>query len=302
MSQIPNVHRWERLEGAGGSPCISGGDFLTCKVNFGNTTALLQHRMTLLSGSDFDVQVDWDVSPSADNGIGGWGVFLEARHLDDDNNRLRIYQRGNDTTYIEQAYIGGVLTQTAVGNAQPSGSFRITRFGNKWQSYYKNTGGTWSQMASSSNIGFDEAEIRIYLQNWSSKPTVVGYFDNFILNSGEYLCPESSSSSSVSSSSSSSRSSSSESFSSSSESSSSVSSSSSSVSSSSSSSSLSASLSSSSSSSSSSESSSSLSSSSSSTSSSSSSSESIPEFGRITDDDESRLTDDGEIRVTDEFV
>ena len=142
MSQIPNVHRWLRIEGASGTPFISGGDFLTMRVNNNNDVALLQHRMSILSGSDFDVHVNWDISPSADNGIGGWGIFFEARYINDDDNRLRIYQRGNDTTYIEQAYIDGVLTQTAVGNSQPSGSFRINRVGKKWQSYYKNTGGS----------------------------------------------------------------------------------------------------------------------------------------------------------------
>ena len=85
--------------------------------------------MTVLSGSDFGVQVDWDITPSANNGIAGWGVFLETRYLSDNNNRLRIYQNGADTTYIEQIYKLGVLNQVAVSNNTVTGKFRIiTRF------------------------------------------------------------------------------------------------------------------------------------------------------------------------------
>ena len=198
MAQQPNVHRWVKLEGAAGTPAISGSDNLTVKVNFTKNTSLLQHRATIISGGDFDVQVDWDISPSANNGIGGWGVFLEARYIGDDDNRLRIYQSGANTTYIEQSYIDGSLTQTAVSNNAPSGAFRITRIGKTWQGYYKNLSLNWSQVGESNDIGRDAVEFRIYLQNWTVKPNITAYFDNFILNSGDYLCASSSSSSSSS--------------------------------------------------------------------------------------------------------
>jgi hypothetical protein len=88
--------------------------------------ALIQHRATIVSGGDFDVQMEWDISPSANNGIGGWGVFFEARHVGDDDNKLQIYQSGADTTYIERVYISGdPLLQTAVGNNSPSGALEL---------------------------------------------------------------------------------------------------------------------------------------------------------------------------------
>jgi hypothetical protein len=141
--------------------------------------------------------------------IGGWGSF-EARHVGDDDNKLQIYQSGADTTYIERVYISGdPLLQTAVGNNSPSGAFRITRVGKQWQGYYRNLGGTWSGMgpASGSPIGRDEVELRIYLQNWTNKPKSEAFINTFIMNSGEYTCMVSSSSSSSSSSQSSSSSS-----------------------------------------------------------------------------------------------
>jgi hypothetical protein len=125
-------------------------------VNNDDNVSLIQHRATIVSGGDFDVQMSWDISPSANNGIGGWGVFFEARHVGDDDNKLQIYQSGADTTYIERVYISGdPLLQTAVGNNSPSGAFRITRVGKQWQGYYRNLGGTWSGMgpASGSPIG-----------------------------------------------------------------------------------------------------------------------------------------------------
>ena len=281
----PNVHRWDKLAGSNDTPTVVESNNLLVSVDNSDSTSLLQHRMTILSGSDFGVQVDWDITPSANNGIAGWGVFLEARYPSDNNNRLRIYQSGADTTYITQAYKAGVLDNyVAVANNTPTGKFRIIRTGENWRAYYWN-GVTFSQMSTGSNIGKDDVELRIYLQNWTNKPAVSAYFDNFIVSAGYYECPQSSTSSSSSSSSSESSSSSSRSSSSSSSSSTSSSSSSSSSSistsisssSSSSSSSLSSSSSSSSLSSSSSSSSSSLSSSSSSSSSSTSSSSSSSE-------------------------
>jgi hypothetical protein len=40
----------------------------------------------------------------------GWILALEAREIDDDDNRLRMYIQGHNTRYVEQAYKNGVRT------------------------------------------------------------------------------------------------------------------------------------------------------------------------------------------------
>jgi hypothetical protein len=178
---MPDVHKWHYAvlpvsgcPASGGiimdSPTISGNR-LRASVDANVNSSLVNSRWTIASGSDFDGEVEWFIpsagNPNLDNPAseaGGWIVALEARYLDDDDNRLRIYIQGHNTTYVEQAYVDGSLTQTAVGTVQTSGGFRITRSGNNWQAYYKNTGGSWSQIAGTSPIGKGEAEFRLYVQ------------------------------------------------------------------------------------------------------------------------------------------
>jgi hypothetical protein len=256
---------------------VSGG-VLIGSVDSVNHYDALESRFTL--PDNFEITVDYNIVSGADSAINGWNVGMKVLTLYGNNNGIDIYNRGYITTYTEDVISGGVVINTTnVASTDTSGSLRIIReeFSKYYQTFYWN-GLSWTAMAGRSDLfetGFIEAQVTLYIENYNSNPGATVHFDNFSVVSGGFICPGSSSSSSVSSSSSTSSSSSS------------ISSSSSSVSSSSSS----ESSSSESSSSSSSSSSESLSFSSSSSSVSSSSSSSISTVG------EERITNDGELRI-----
>jgi hypothetical protein len=49
-------------------------------------------------------------------------------------------------------------------------------------------------MASGTNIGSNiDTEFRLYVQNYTNKPEAYGEFENFTLNSGDWVCVGSSS-------------------------------------------------------------------------------------------------------------
>ena len=190
---------------------VSGGELI---VHVDSTTNLSSMRGKPKFLDDFDVQVDWRQVPGPNNFTSGWNIVFEVLTLDEGIG-TRVYKRAHTTTITEELVSGGSVVPGETTNivyTPSSGQFRVELVGSNWQTYYRTTSAaSWNAIGGPYSITpTDLTRVYLYVENYTGTPDVNGAFDNFLVNSGSWTCPGSTSSSSSSSSVSSSSSSSSE--------------------------------------------------------------------------------------------
>jgi hypothetical protein len=195
---VPDVQRWTTV----GNMIVSGEELI---IHVDDTTNLSKAttRWLIPTNENFDVQTDWRELSIVSGS--GWNVGFEVLQFTAGSRGTRVYKRAHTTTITEEMVSGGVvIDSTNVSAPITSGGFRITRVGDDWQSYYWN-GSTWVAIGGPYTVQtFEEVDVSLYVQNYTGTPIVSAAFDNFLLVSGGFICPGSSSSSSSSVSSSSS--------------------------------------------------------------------------------------------------
>jgi hypothetical protein len=108
-SEYPDPHKW--YYDMNSTPIVTTEGRLRARVDNDINTSLVNTRWYVNAGSDFDVEVGWELpserNPNVENpsvSASGWILALEAREIDNDDNRLRMYIQGHNTRYVEQAY------------------------------------------------------------------------------------------------------------------------------------------------------------------------------------------------------
>ena len=180
---------------------VSGGELIAWVDSITNVSKATT-RWLMPALENFDVRTDWREISGAENNESGWNIGLEVLGINETRG-IRIYRRPNAGWYTEQMVSGGTVIANVSSPpiAATSGSFRITRTGQDWDSYYLSGGSAWVSLGGPYTVQiFEPANVRIYVSNNTDTPDVSGAFDNFSLVSGGFICPGSSSSSSSSSS------------------------------------------------------------------------------------------------------
>jgi len=180
----PDVDLWSQTWG---TPTISSNALAVATTGGLNGISSIFRLL-----GDFDVQIDFgmDAIPSTTS----WSITLRVQAPDTTlNNRFTVSRRYDGThRYTSYETDGGVDGSSTVSNSSDtSGKLRIVRTGDSFTGYFWN-GTSWTALGTDTVSGFsgEVADIRLYLTCWGSNPSVSGYFDSLVINSGTVIdCP-----------------------------------------------------------------------------------------------------------------
>ena len=140
---------------------------------------------------DFDVQVDFSgVSLTTANQLVGLVANQSPETEVFGTSYLMSAARADDS--LTDDYVSNYQGDTAVwaGNPDTSGKFRITRSGTTWTSYYWN-GSSWTQIKQKTSGSTADVHFILFVRTWGNNSTITPSFDNFTVNSGTIVWPDS---------------------------------------------------------------------------------------------------------------
>jgi hypothetical protein len=175
----PNNTRWSII-GDSNDVFINNGQLRTQVAGTGKNNGVESNFK--ISG-DFDLRVDFNVTQGYSSGS-GWAPFFEIHYVDNIQYRMRIYVDSiTDHVFVMQWQTGGSISSTLGTAKASSGTYRVTRTSNNWQSSV-DKGSGFINVGGLKSIGSNDVLVKIRTQVWGSVNAIVD-FDNFTIESGE---------------------------------------------------------------------------------------------------------------------
>lgn len=160
----------------------------TNKLKFNGVEDATPFANFILSG-DFDIQIDFDSTscPTTNS----WIIGLQILQSSNGNGYLlgRSYNSGSKIDWMRKVNSLYAATVTYYSTSVNSGKVRLTRVGSVWTGYY-DIGSGWVSLGTDDNGYSEDVIVNLKGDLWNTNPTITGYLDNFIINSGTVYWPE----------------------------------------------------------------------------------------------------------------
>jgi hypothetical protein len=145
-------------------------------------------RSTFWFIGDFEVQIDFDCT--TDLATNSWGLDLVVRIDETHRGYFRAGYTGSAKIYQIGYVNGGSWSYSNYTRTQtPTGKLKISRSSNVFTASFWN-GSSWTaeptfNIGSAGNV----VHIDLIAAKWDGNPSITGYFDNFLVNSGTPIFP-----------------------------------------------------------------------------------------------------------------